>query len=55
MTPSDVVKIAEDIEDTENVESTSLDHPSLYFTGLPASISTVTGVPASISSYWSTY
>ena len=48
-TSSDVVEIAEDTEDTENVESASVDHASLYFTGVPASISTVTGVPASIS------
>ena len=36
-------------KDTENVGSTSEDRSSLYFTGVPASISTVTGMSASIS------
>ena len=48
-TPSDAMEITEDTEDTENVGSTSEDHSSLYFTGVPASISTVTGMSASIS------
>ena len=41
-TPSDAMEITEDTEDTE-------DRSSLYFTGVPASISTVTGMSASIS------
>ena len=48
-TPSDVMEITEDTEDTENVGSTSEDRSSLYFTGVPACISTVTGVPTSIA------
>ena len=44
-TPSDAMEITEDTEDTENVGSTSEDCSSLYFTGVPASISTVAGVP----------
>ena len=47
--PSDAMEITEDTEHTENVGSTSEDHSSLYFTGVPASISTVTGMSASIS------
>ena len=57
-TPSDVMEITEgteDTEDTENVGSTSEDRSSLYFTGLPASISTVTRLPTIIKPKVETY
>ena len=54
-TPSDVMEITEDTKDTKNVGSTSEDRSSLYFTGLPASISTVTGLPTIIKPKVETY